>query len=175
MIFIRVVRGRRECLNAGFILVVPEHGCFPFSKGIPAPVLQENRNFLATCSFHAIPVLATGESQAVPEIAQAALALLCQTYWPTLYTSYPSKSALGFCQERKAKHSAVVSPKKTSVSPLIRVAVRVSNQCFNWAQPRRRASMALPIRVFVRPDQVTPPWARPLHRYPQGPALADTH
>jgi hypothetical protein len=90
MIFIRVVRGRRECLNAGFILVVPEHGCFPFSKGIPAPVLQENRNFLATCSFHAIPVLATGESQAVPEIAQAALALLCQTYWAPLYTSYPS-------------------------------------------------------------------------------------
>src|SRR4029077_6118738 len=42
-------------------------------------------------STHWSVVVAAGESQAEPEIAQAALAKFCQTYWAPLYSSVRSR------------------------------------------------------------------------------------
>ncbi|HJW39564.1 MAG TPA: hypothetical protein VJ420_13180, partial [Candidatus Udaeobacter sp.] len=42
-------------------------------------------------STHWSVVVAAGESQAEPEIAQAALAELCQTYWAPLYSFVRSR------------------------------------------------------------------------------------
>jgi RNA polymerase sigma factor, sigma-70 family len=87
-------------------------------KGIPERVLHKILNFLAACFFSAVSiqnadvntpagnghgqpdlfhtthwsvVLAAGRSQAEPQIAQAALAELCQTYWAPLYSFLRSR------------------------------------------------------------------------------------
>jgi len=87
-------------------------------KGVPARVLQGMLIFLTACFFsgtliqtanvktlagdgcrqrdlfpstHWSVVLAAGESQAEPEIAHAALAELCQTYWAPLYSFVRSR------------------------------------------------------------------------------------
>jgi RNA polymerase sigma factor (sigma-70 family) len=87
-------------------------------KGVPACVLRGTLIFLTACFFSVIliqtadvktlagngharsdwfpsthwsVVLAAGRSQAEPEIAQAALAELCQTYWAPLYSFVRSR------------------------------------------------------------------------------------
>jgi len=42
-------------------------------------------------STHWSAVLASGRGEAEPEVAQAALAELCQTYWPPLYSFVRSR------------------------------------------------------------------------------------
>ena len=57
-------------------------------KSLPETIRGQSDPFATT---HWSVVLAAGESQANPEIAQTALAQLCQTYWVPLYTFVRSR------------------------------------------------------------------------------------
>jgi RNA polymerase sigma factor (sigma-70 family) len=71
--------------------------CFPFISGpvrprhvkaLPGTIRRENDSFAPT---HWSVIVAAGESEAAPEIARAALAQLCQTYWAPLYNFVRSR------------------------------------------------------------------------------------
>jgi RNA polymerase sigma factor (sigma-70 family) len=57
-------------------------------QNLPGTVYGQADPFAAT---HWSVIVAAGETQADPEIASAALAQLCQTYWPPLYTFVRSR------------------------------------------------------------------------------------
>src|ERR1700751_3412810 len=105
-------------ITSVLILIVAHDDCFPLYKRIPERALHGIVTFSRAClssavliqpaevktpagnaqgrsdffpSTHWSVVVAAGESQAEPEIAQAALAQLCQTNWPPLYSFVRSR------------------------------------------------------------------------------------